>query len=280
MIGPSIYILESFNITSTLLSEIKSVKNHLVIPLNYKLESFLNNKDIKIIKEGELLDILDYEFIDKITLKLSREWYRENNSSEQIIYHNVDISKTLQNELYQIFLRMNHRIILMQKLIEKYEPESIKISKGDDILHNLSKQICDTKGIKYEILQINSKEQIENKFDKVSFSIRVLGKNKEIRISKKSFMILKYFYEKYWDLRYLIQMMNSKKKISIGKSVLFLDFNLILHENFLRYFSEKNYNLLFMNNRRPIIWNKESLKISKKIIFNKIIFGPIRVNFF
>lgn len=270
MKGSKIFILESPNITSELLNEIKNTKNHIVVPLNYKLEDSLNNKNIKIIKEEDILNNLDYKFIDNLTLKLSGQWYKENNVNEQIVYNNIDISKSLQNELYQIFLRMNHRIILTHKLIDEYEPNYVKNFTEDFTLANLSKEICQIKEIKYEIIQKDSKEEIKNIFNKVSFSIRIFGKNKDVKVSKRSFVILKYFYEKYWDLRYFVGTIKAKKKSKIGKSVLFLDFNLVNHEDFLRYLSKKDYNLLFMNDRRPIIWNKKALDISKKIIFNKV----------
>lgn len=270
----TVYVLESTILESAIIDEIKKNENCIIIPLNHLLVKFLQKKRFKISVESDILNFSDYGYIDKSALELSGNWYKEN-TDEKLIYQGIDISKTFQQELNQIFLRIMHKIILLEKIIEKFNPKLIKFSKSDIIIDDISKKMFNSNGIKYEILKNNIDNQIRDKFDKVNFSIRIFGKNKEITVSKKIFRILKYVYEIYWDTKFYFKNMPHKHKINTNKSILFLDFNLTLHENFLKYLSEKNYNLLFMNNRRPIIWNKYSLKIASEIIFEKI--NPIKI---
>ena len=252
-----------------LINQIENEKNHIILPLNYELEKNLKSKNIKIISEENILDLKDYYLIDDLTMKLSRTWYK-NQTNEKLFFEEIDISKLLSNEIYQIFLRIIHRIILLQKVIKKTNPKIIKINNFDEILNEISIEICNYNGIKIEIINKKYSNQIENRFDKINFSIKLFGKNREIYVSKKIFNILKNCFEKYWDLRYTLS--SSSKEIfdSNKKSILLLDFNLTLDESFIHYLYEKKYNILLMNNRRPIIWNNKSLEIAKKIRFEKI----------
>ncbi|RZD46759.1 MAG: hypothetical protein CXT78_03610 [Thaumarchaeota archaeon] len=261
--------MDSPKMELSLMNQIENEKNHIVLPLNYELEKNLKSKNIKIISEENILDLKDYYLIDDLTMKLSRTWYN-NQTNEKLFFEEIDISKLLSNEIYQIFLRIIHRIILLQKVIKKTNPKIIKINNFDEILNEISIEICNYNDMKIEIINKKYSNQIENRFDKINFSIKLFGKNREIYVSKKIFNILKNCFEKYWDLRYTIS--SSSKEIfdSNKKSILLLDFNLTLDESFIHYLYEKKYNILLMNNRRPIIWNNKSLEIAKKIRFEKI----------
>ncbi len=263
------HIVDSPKMELSLMNQIENEKNHIVLPLNYELEKNLKSKNIKIISEENILDLKDYYLIDDLTMKLSRTWYN-NQTNEKLFFEEIDISKLLSNEIYQIFLRIIHRIILLQKVIKKTNPKIIKINNFDEILNEISIEICNYNDMKIEIINKKYSNQIENRFDKINFSIKLFGKNREIYVSKKIFNILKNCFEKYWDLRYTIS--SSSKEIfdSNKKSILLLDFNLTLDESFIHYLYEKKYNILLMNNRRPIIWNNKSLEIAKKIRFEKI----------
>ena len=206
----NIYIIENAKITSSLIKEIKNKTDNIVIPLNYKLIDFLEKNDIEIIKENEILNHSDYALIDEITFKLSRSWY--DDSYEKISYHDVNINNLLDSELYKIFLRMIHRIILLQKLIKKIEPEIIKLTNLDMILYEISVEIFKFMNIKIETINEKTENvEIKNKYDKINFSVKIFGKNREFYVSKKMFSIIKYFYEKYWDVSYFFRNKSNKK---------------------------------------------------------------------
>ena len=61
-----------------------------------------------------------------------------------------------------------------------------------------------------------------------------------------------------------------QQKEKQNKTILLIDFQLINYYSFLKGLTNTNYNLIFLNSRRPIIWNRESLKISKNINLNKM----------
>lgn len=266
-----VYVLESPEIESTLIDEIKNNENYIIIPLNHNLAKFLQRQKFDVIMEEQILNLQDYELIDKTSLALSGGWYEEN-TNEKLEYHGVDISNAFQQELNQIFLRLIHRIILFERISKKFNIKLIKFFKTDVIIDSILKKILEDNKIDYQNFYCKNNENIlnQNKFEQVNFSVRIFGKNKDVQVSKKTFRVLKYFFEKYWDLRTNIQNISKDYNREGKNSILFVDFNLTLHENFLRYLSEKEYNLLFLNNRRTIIWNKKSLKISNEINFKKI----------
>lgn len=253
----------------SLIKEIENKSNHIVLPVNYELEKDLKNKNIQTINEEDILDFKDYFLIDELTMKLSRIWYNDK-INEKLIFKKIDISKLMSNEIYQIFLRIIHKIILLQKVIKKINPNVIKINNFDKIINEISNVICNYNNIKIEIINKKASNQIENRFDKINFSVKLFGKNREIFVSKKIFNILKNSFEKYWNFRYNLASSSKNNFNSKKKSFLLLDFNLTLDESFIQYLSDKEYNILLMNNRRPTIWNTKSLEIAKKIKFEKI----------
>jgi UDP-N-acetylglucosamine 2-epimerase len=275
----TLYVLESSNIPIELLDKKRNSENVTIIPLNHELAKKLKEKNIEIITEENILEFSDYAFIDKLTFELSTNWYNDT-SKEKLLYDNIDIQKILHNELYQIFLRMVHRIVLLLKLIEKINPKIIKITNFDSILNEISINIIESKKIKYKILDTSANnKEIKDRFDKINFSVKLLGKNREFYLSQRNFEFIKKIYEKYWDIRLFLKTGFCNKKELNTKSFLLLDFNLLLHENFIKYLSEKKYNLLFINNRRPIIWNKKSLNIAKKIQFEKIKQNNVKIKY-
>ena len=52
--------------------------------------------------------------------------------------------------------------------------------------------------------------------------------------------------------------------------ILFLDFNLNWHESLFEKYHEKNFGIYCLNNRRPLLWDTNSLKLAKKFNINKV----------
>ena len=211
----------------SLIKEIENKNNHIVLPVNYELEKDLKNKNIQTINEEDILDFKDYFLIDELTMKLSRIWYNDE-INEKLIFKKIDILKLMSNEVYQIFLRIIHKIILLQKVIKKINPNVIKINNFDKIINEISNVICNYNNIKIEIINKKASNQIENRFDKINFSVKLFGKNREIFVSKKIFNILKNSFEKYWNFRYNLASSSKNNFNSKKKSFLLLDFNLTL----------------------------------------------------
>ncbi len=264
-----LYILEN-SITKKLENEIKNNKNCSVLTLDFELKKNLEKIGIKTIDEQDFLNFDDYEEIDNHTLNFSRNWFTGKKIENILEYNNINIGLMLQNELYQNIIKYVHRIKLIEKILYKINPEKVLTIFSNDIMGKIPQKVCLSNNFNTKIIPNYSNLKNKNKFDQVNFSIKILGKNKDIIISKKQFTYIKKIFEFYWDIR--SNLMNSKinKSKSKGKSILFLDFNLMWHKSFLELLNGKNYKLMFLNNRRPIIWDFNSLNIAKQFPIIKI----------
>lgn len=259
-----LYILD--NTISKEIEEDIKIKKCDVLVLDVNLKKYLEKRKIKTVNEDEILNFNDYEEIDKETLNFSRNWFLNNHLEKILEYNQINIGLMLQNELFQNILKYLHRIKLIQRTLDKNSPGEIFTFYSGDTLGKIPYEVCISKKIRTnKIRYIKSKKQ-KNKFDSVNFSINIFKKNHNITISKKKFVYLKKIVEGYWYRKYNF-ITNIDKK---NKTIMFLDFNVISHEPFLRLLNEKKYNLFLLNNRRPIIWNKESLNTVKKLKISKV----------
>ena len=264
-----LYILDNSS-TNELEIQIKNEKNYYVLALNFQLKKNLEKIGIKTIDEQDFLNFDDYEDIDRKALDFSRNWFVRENLEQVLEYNGINIGLMLQNEIFQNLLKYLHRIKLIEKILCKINPKLVLTVYSDDIMGKIPKIVCLSKNIKTEIIQNISNSTKKTKFEQVNFSVKILGKNIDITVSKKQFKYLKKIFEIYWNIRFKLLNIIENKSKQKGKSILFLDFNLIWHESFLDILNKKNYKLFFLNNRRPIIWNYNSLNITKKIPIIKV----------
>ena len=259
-----LYILDNI-ITDELKNEIKN-KECDVLVLDLHLKKYLEEVNIKTIDENKILNLDDYEEIDEKTLKFSRNWFEQNQLENIMEYNHVNIGLMFQNEIFQNLLKYLHRVKLIQKTVDIINPDIIFTIFSNEILGEIPYNVCVSKKFKTEKIKNIPTIKTKNKFDSANFPVKIFNKNFDISISKRKFLYLKKIVEKYWNIKYKF-IKNQNKE---NKTILFLDFNLILHKSFLKKIKENNYNLCFLNNRRPIIWNNESLKIAKKLEIAKI----------
>jgi len=269
MMKNTLYILED-KITNQLENEIINEKDYSVLALDIHLKKYLESINIKTLDEDKFLDFNDYEEIDNKVLDLSRNWFMGNEFESILQYNNMNIGFMLQHEFYQNLIKCLHRIKLIQKIIHEINPEKILTIFSDDIMGQIPHRISLSNNIKTEVIQNISNVKKKSKFEQVNFAINIFNKSIDITISKKQFEYLKKIVGIYWDtkLKLFNKPINQLKQKR--KSILLLDFNLIWHESFLKKLNEENYNLLFLNNRRPIIWNNESLSIAKQFPITKV----------
>lgn len=265
-----LYIFNSDTISKKIINQMKNQENYFVIALNIKVKKFLEKHNIKNICEKDILDFEDYEYIDETAYNISKNWCKSNQLEDVLNYHGINLGLMLQAELCQILLKYIHRIRLIGKILEKIQPKLVFTTFGDDVLNKIPYNFCISKGIKTEIFHDLSIETTVNTFEKLNFAIDVFGKTIDFNLSRKQFVKIKKLYEFYWDVRYNFSMLFKKKQEVGTNSILFLDFNLVFHDSLLECFTKNNYNFYFLNNRRPIIWNKNSLKIARKLQIKKI----------
>jgi hypothetical protein len=244
-------------------------KNCKIFPLNFKVEKYLKNKKIIPTDTSKWLNWENFTIIDKIAMDIPNKWGLIKNLEEKINFKGINLSLLVEKELFLSLLPLIHRIILIDKIIENTNPKIAVIDENDNTYFGkILKIILKTNNIKIEHVDIKKTTNHGFKDDKIEFGIDLLGKTFDISLKRKYFFILKDLVEKYWDIKSKINHLQIQEKYD--KTILLLDFQLINYYSFLKGLSDEKYNLIFLNSRRPIIWNQESFEISKNINVRKM----------
>ena len=265
--GKSLFLLTENDINVKTIEKIHSTEKPIVVPLTFKTIKFLEEKKIKFELFDELLAPKDYEKIDNAIYNIGRSWW-DNNSLKQIFeYKGLNIAQMVESELIVSLLKFGHRICLIEKIVSHIKPDVVYISDSTKSISKIPELF--NKDYKFEINNITSELDEKNfRNDDYTVGFDFLGKNLDITISRKKFFRIKKYYEMFWNSIY--KMSASKKKQKNGKKILLLDFNLVTNKSTLESLSDSEFDLVLSNTRRPVIWNKESLEIAKKINFRNI----------
>ena len=251
--------------------ELLNQKNSKIFALNFEVEKYLRNKNIIPTDVSEWINWEDFILIDTIAMNIPMKWGLMKNMGRKIEFKGINLSLLIEKELFLSLLPIIHKIILVDKIIEKTNPKIAIIDENNNTYFGkILKNILKTNNIKTENIEMNKSNEEEFKGDKISFGIDILGKTFDITLKRKYFFILKDLVEKYWDIKFKFNNSKINIKENQKKTILLLDFQLINYHSFLKGLSNENYNLIFLNSRRPIIWNQESFEISKNINLKKI----------
>tara|TARA_B110000881_G_scaffold131946_1_gene116069 strand:+ start:257 stop:1420 length:1164 start_codon:yes stop_codon:yes gene_type:complete len=246
-------------------------KNSKIFPLNFKIEKNLKSKKIIVTDTSKWLNWEDFMFIDTTAENIPNRWGLMKHAGEEIDFKGINLSLLIEKELFLSLLPLIHRIILIDKIIENTNPKIAVIDENDNTYFGkILKIILKTNNIKTEHIDIKKITKQGFKGDKIEFGIDVFGKTFDISLKRKYFFILKDLVEKYWDIKFKINHLKTQQKEKYNKTILLLDFQLINYYSFLKGLSSEKFNLIFLNSRRPIIWNQESFKISKNINLRKM----------
>ena len=265
--GKSLFLLTENDINAKTIEKIHSTEKPIVVPLTFKTIKFLKEEKIKFELFDELLDPKDYEKIDNTIYNIGRSWW-DNNSLKQIFeYKGLNIAQMVESELIVSLLKFGHRICLIEKIVYYIKPDVVYISDSTKSISKIPELF--NKDYKFEIKNITSELDEKNfRNDDYTVGFDFLGKNFDVTISRKNFFRIKKYYEMFWNIIYKLS--TNRKKLKKGNKILLLDFNLVTNKSTLESLSNSEFDLLLVNTRRPVIWNRESLKIAKKINFKNI----------
>ena len=191
----------------------------------------------------------DYELIDNITIKNTLNWHKEYQQS-LLEFNELNIGNLIQPELELLILTNVRNLIGIERILEKENPDLIILSS----LTKLAEEICFKK-------KIVMKDVIDETFKLKEDEIVIpFFKNTNIKLSKQKYLKIKknldLILEKFFKLNF--------EQKNHEKSILLLDFNVVFFEKLITEISLNFENLVLLNQRRPAIWNKESLNIIKK----------------
>ena len=263
----SIFLLTENDINSKTIEKIQKSRKAIVIPLTFKTIKFLNEKKIKFELFDELLSPKNYERIDNDIYNIGRSWYDHDTLKQIFDYKGLNVAQMIESELIVSLLKFGHRICLIEKILSHIKPDIVYISESTKSISKIPKLFCEN--YKFKIKNITSESDEKNfRNDDYTIGFDIIGKNLDVTISRKNFFRIKKYYEIFW--KNLYNLSSKQKKQKNGEKILLLDFNLVTNKSTLKNLSNSKFDLLLANTRRPVIWNKESLKIAKKLNFKNI----------
>lgn len=201
-------------------------------------------------KLEDYLDKNDEELINKLMLIKSHEWYTQKEISNLLQFENMNLGWLLELEITPYFLKILKNFLGIIRIINKENPSMIISS---DFLISMARSIIKDKKIKLESHFSDKPEGLS--FDKVGIPICLGKKTFTFWISRKHALKIKFFIESVTNSFFSFNHKSQKE------SILLLDFNPTIYNKFLKELSRINREIIILNERRPAIWNYESLKI-------------------
>jgi glycosyltransferase involved in cell wall biosynthesis len=217
-------------------------------------EKLLQQKIDHDVIENYILDD-DQKLIDELIIKKSHEWYDQDGISEFLKFENMNLGSLLELEIAPYFLEIIKNFIGIKRVMEKENPSEIKSST---LISLIVKSFIKDKEIKLN--SYNSLKGSALTFDRVAIPIKFGNKFFTIWISRNFAIKIKNLVEFVTNLIFKFNFSNISKR----KSIILLDFNPMVCGDFLKNLSQLNRNIVLLNQRRPAVWNLESLKNVKK----------------
>lgn len=191
---------------------------------------------------------------DKMTKFVT--WFSEIPSSEYEL-EGVNLLKIFDSHEFQSYMMSNLiRIIIIKKIIEQEKPQKIiATSQLSKIIQSvINDEQIETKYFKNQIEKnlLWDKITVKYNFGRIPLTFN-LSRKKYLKIKNFLEITIGFFYNFGYDL-------NKSKK----KSIIFLEFNPQIFSKLLQEMKNYDGDLILINQRRPAIWNKNSLDVIKK----------------
>lgn len=226
-----------------------------VISFDYHSHKSLNDNNIKHKLVEEYFSEQDILEVDELSLKLGTSWYKDEKIKEYLEFEGLNLGSLFELEMPSYFFTNLKRILGIKKIIQNEKPDKI-------ISYSLKKyveQFCKNKNIETKFFEKNSPTMLFH--DKITIPINLGPITKKITISRKNYIKIKKIVDEIVDLIWKVK--PSKKILKNNDSILLIDFSTKLYEDFLKEFQTSDKNIIILNQRKPAIFNLETLNIIK-----------------
>lgn len=240
--------------------DVKKINYELINDENYKIISFDFHAHKALKDVGIKHEIIENYFLsedptnlDNEAARLTSSWYQQKEIAKLLDYRGLNLGSLVVQQTIGYFFRNLKRIVGLIRLIEKEKPEKI-------ICFSLSNLITDLgEGRKINVVAKKPPSGIESIEDSyIEIPVR-LGRKTSFKIKRKNYNRIKRVLD--FSTNFIFKTSADLKKIAYEKNVLLLEFNPVMYSEMLKSLSEISKNIILLNQRRPAIWNKESLKI-------------------
>lgn len=243
-----LFLLETEEDIHQFKNEIEKMEQSNLIALSTKTHKILKKTCISHEIIDDYFSKSDYDKIDTIIINYSLNWYKQKGIKLEI--DGLNLGYLLETEISHYFLTLVRLVIGIKKIIEEKNPTKLFVGSIAPIV----KAIVANKKILIIEKKIDKKLGLDR--DEIEIPIPI-ARTRKIKISRKHFIKIKNIIEK-------ISSQSIKKRKFSNKTILLLDFNPVFYKELLTNFSEKFDQVFLLNQRRPAIWNLQSLKIIRQ----------------
>ena len=222
-----------------------------IFSLDYSSHIMLQKQNIDHEIGDQLLSDSDFSMIDSFTNNLTKNWFLNNDIQDKLKFESINLGSLIQPEFYQYLLDYISQIVQAKKILEnKIYHNVIAFTK---INHFIS-EICNKNNLSYTLIKSN--RSIKLALDNYELKFNLYKIPLSVKISRKNYSKIKNILEKI-----ILKSRNKKNFDNNKKSILLFEFNIENYEDLLNSFPDLNKNILFLNTRRPTIWNFKTFKI-------------------
>jgi uncharacterized membrane protein len=230
-----------------------SVENYEIFSITYFTHKQLLKKNTPHTISENYLNLNDRKLIDDYAVNATINWHELKSIKKYLTYDSINLGFLLEQELFHYFMSVFNKAIICKKIIETLKPKKV-IAYTD--VNNFIKQICDSMNI--EIILKERPQSQSLAFDKINIKYDLLKIPISVKISRNTFFKLKNVFESF-----IFSLFNLNSKITSDKSILITEFNPTQYDLLVNELSKIDTNVIFLNQRRSVIWNLESFKIIK-----------------
>ncbi len=224
--------------------------------LNYESHKILVENDLKHEIAENFLSNEDRKKIDDDSIRITSTWYNDQVIKEILTFEEINLGSLIEMELLQYFVKIYGNIITIDKIIEKeFSTHIISYTSVNDYVE----RIC--KGKNIHVISHTLQRLQSLQFDKINIKYDLGSYPVSINISRKTFIKIRKIVDKITNLFFKLK--PNLKLIGNRKSILLLDFNPVQYDILINELSSLNKNIILLNQRRPAIWNFQSLNIIK-----------------
>ena len=249
----TIFLIENQVDIEEIKNSISYYKNSKIFSLSYPAYKNLIKNQISNEIGEDYLTVEDRKNIDDNVINITTTWHNHNSIKDFIVFGGYNLAILIEMELLQYFARIYGNAMTIIKIIEKEEPNLIIAYTQ---LNDFIQRICKLKNI--QVILHDNAEQPSLLFDKMNIKYNLGSYPLSITISRSRYLKIKKFVEKAINS---IFRLNPNFKLGRKKSILLIDFNPVQYDVLIKALSASDKNILLLNQRRPAVWNLQSLKI-------------------
>ena len=251
----SLLLLDKSSDIHSIVSNPENTKNKKIVCFDVESTLILSKLGINHELMENYVSLDDEKKIENLALEKATNWYSQTEINKSLIFQEINLGWLLEIEIHQYLLQIMKHYVGLIRVLEKENPSSIFASS---LLSSLIKLIdFDSK---YSITDFQKSNSTGFYFDTVEIPINLGIKKINFKASRKFALKIKKILENATNLFFNLKFKDNKPK---KFQILFLEFNPVQYKQLLNEISSENFEIILLNERRPAVWNLESLKVVK-----------------